>query len=889
MGWIEGIRRQLRLRVTPRDMDEEVADELRFHIETRVEELVRAGASPADARARAHGEFGDVAAAQVELSAIDRQRARDERRAEVMGDVIQDVRFATRTLLRARTFTVTAVLTLALAVGVTTGLVAVVDQTLLRPLPFAAPDELVVLNGVALPERDIRGGSYVEVNDWGALTNSFTAVSIYSSLPYNLSDGSSAVQVMGEVVSASYLGLLGVTPQLGRDLEPADDVYGAPRVVLISHDLWQSRFGGALNVLERTIELDATTATVIGVLPRGFRGLSFEADVWLPLLPYGPPTMADQRGGRWLGALARLRAGVPRAAAEADAQRAAAELTERYPDTNTNRSVDIMTLRDSYLINAEARIDTRSLLLAVAAAVGMLLLIAIVNVTNLQLVRGLSRTDEVAVRYALGAGRGRIVRQLVTESLVLSLTGGALGIALAIIGTRAIVAMLPAAVLPPYAVVAVDARVIAIALAVVVVTGVLSGLVPAFRTSGERSAGELRVSRAGGRRSARLQHSLVIGEVALAVALLAVGALMVRSLRAQLAIDPSFDARNVTIGRVMLIGDAYDTPGRARFVQAVTERLQQIPGVAAAAIGSDAPLRGNFSASFIAPADNPDARLRYYRHRVTPSYFSALGIPILRGRGLEETDRAGTRTVVVVSDAFAQRVFENGDALGRRLVLSSQDTVTVVGIAANVRQRVLTTSLFDPGEDPDVYFAWAQQPVGGLDIIVRGASAPVPAAALHAIMQDIAPEIPLFNVEPLETTLAAQTANARFGSLLLGSFAFLALGLAAVGLYGVMAFLVHARRREIAVRMAIGAAPRGVVAIVLKRAMLLVLAGSVLGILLALGAGRVLTSILYGVRPVDPPSLAAAALTLAACAALATLVPALRAVRTDPQLVLRAD
>ncbi|MGH7465111.1 MAG: ABC transporter permease, partial [Longimicrobiales bacterium] len=469
------------------------------------------------------------------------------------------------------------------------------------------------------------------------------------------------------------------------------------------------------------------------------------------------------------------------------------------------------------------------------------------------------------------------------------LIGGALGIALAIAGTRAVVGLLPPDVLPPYAVVSVDMRVIAIALAVVTLTGVLSGLVPAFRTSADRTAGELRTGRSGGRRSARLQHGLVVGEVALALALLAVAALMVRSLRAQLAIDTGFDPRNVTVGRVMLIGDAYDTEGRTRFVQMVTERLRSVPGVADVAIGTDAPLRGGFSASFIAPADRPDARLRYYRHRVTPSYFHALGIPILQGRAFEETDRAGAGQVVIVSEAFAQRVFEGGDALGRQVMFSPTDTARIVGIAANVRQRVLTTSLFDPGEDPDVYIPWAQQPVGGLDIIVRGENAPIPAATMHAIVQEIAPEIPLFNVEPLESTLAAQTASARFGSLLLGSFALLALGLAAVGLYGVMAFLVHARRREIAVRIAIGAAPQGVVAIVMRRGMLLVLIGSALGIVLALGVGRVFASLLYGVQPVDPASLAAAALALSACAGVATLVPAFRAVRTDPQVVLRAD
>ena len=889
MAWIDGIRRQFRLPVTQRDIDAEIEDEMRFHIDARIEELTARGMPEAEARARATQEFGDVQDARAELTALGRRRARGEHRAEVIGDLVQDVRFAARTLARSRSFTGTAVLTLAIAVGVTTALVAIVDATLLRPLPFTAADELVVVNGVALPERDVRFGSYAEIQDWGTLTRSFTAISIYDELPYNLSDGTSGEQVTGETVSASYLDLLGVKPQLGRGIEPTDDVYGAERVVLISDRLWRDRFGADRSVLGRPIQLDGGPVTVVGVLPPGFHGMSFDADVWLPLLSYAGPDLAQSRGGRWLGAVARLQPGVTLEAAQADIERAAAELAQRFPDSNTDRSADVVALRESYLNGSGSLENTRTLLLAVSGAVLLLLLIAAVNVTNLQLVRGMSRSGEVAVRYALGAGRGRIVRQLVTESVVLSLIGGVLGIVLAMAGTRLILGLLPADVLPPYATVSVDARVIAFALAVVTVTGALSGLVPAFRTSASRMAGELRTARGTSRGEARAQHALVVTEVALALALLASAALMVRSLRAQLDIDPGFDAANVTVGRFMLIGDAYDTPGRMRFVATLLERLAGKPGVAAAAVTSDAPLRGAISASITAPADRPEAELRYYRHRVTPGYFETLGISILRGRGIEARDHADAPPVVVVSEAFARRVFPESDALGSRLLYSSSDTMTIVGIAENVRQRDLTTSLFDPTEDPDMYFSLQQLPAGGLDIVVRGDRAPVDADVLHAAARSIDPTIPVFNVEPMRTTLAAQTANARFGSLLLGAFALIALGLAAVGIYGVMAYLVHARRREIAVRMAMGAAPSGVLALVLRRGMMLVAMGAALGALLALAAGRTIASLLYGIRPIDPASLAAAVATLGICALAATLLPALRAVRTDPQLVLRGD
>lgn len=881
-GWM------VRLPARQRDIAADIDDELRFHIEERVAELVAAGVPEQVARVRAEGEFGDIAAASRELAVIDRRSARSEHRAEVFGDLRQDVRFAVRTLRRSPGFTATAVATLALAIAITTALVAVVDATLLRPLPFAGADRLVMLDGVAGPERDVRGGSYLEIRDWAELTNSFAAVSIQDAAPYNLADEAGSEQVTGEMVSPDYFTVLELRPHVGRVLDESDDIAGGAPVTVISHALWQRRYAGTRDILGQVVRIDGTSATVVGVLPPGFRGLSMETDLWITLPPFMPRAV-HERGGRWLGALARLAPGVTVATAQADLERAAEQLERRYPETNTDRSADVVPLRDSYLSGERALDDTRTLLLTVTAAVAMLLLIACVNVTNLQLARGLSRGGEVTVRYALGAGRPRIVRQLVTEAVVLAAGAGVLGIALAAIATRTIVALLPADVLPPYAHVAVDARVVLVTLLIVATAGVLSGLVPALRSTRAGLSGGLRGAGggAGAGRRARLQRALVAAEVALALALMASAVLMIRSMQAQLAIDPGFDSRNIMVGRVMLLGDEYDAAARLRFAATVTEELAATADVAGVALTTDAPLRGSSSASMLRLPNEPDHDVRYYRHAVTPSYFDVLGIEILRGRGFTAADRDGAVPVAVVSEAFAERLFPAGDAVGQHVLFSPTDTLTIVGIAANVRQRNLTTSLFDPGEDPDVYFALAQLPRGALDIVVRGERGLVDAERMLAAVRAADPAIPLFRIEPLQAALEAQTANARFGSLLLIVLGALALLLAAVGLFGVMAFVVQTRRREIAVRMALGAGPHGVIVMVVWQALLVAGIGAGGGIVLALVAGRLSAGLLYGVAPTDIGSLTAVTGALIATAAFAAFLPARRAVRSSPQLVLR--
>jgi putative ABC transport system permease protein len=461
-----------------------------------------------------------------------------------MGHVWQDLRYAARKLARNPGFTLVAVSTLALGIGASTAIFSVVDVALLRALPFASPDHLVTIFGVAGPDRDIRGGSWPEIRDWGAMSRSFTDVSIYDETTMNLSGLGPAEMLESEIVSPGYFRLLGVSPQLGRGLLPEDDVPGAAPAVVISHALWQERFDGKDDVLGRTIVLDDRQALIVGVMPEGFRGLSFDTQVWTTLLPFVPEA-AEDRGDRWLWAVGRLRPGVTLEGAQDDIENVARQLESEYPATNRERSADLVPLRDYYLGT------TRTLLLVVLGAVGFLMLIACVNVINLQIMRGIGRRGEVALRHALGAGRRRLVGQFTTEAALLAVIGGVLGVAIAWLGTGSLVALVPAGVLPGYVNATIDGRVLLVAAGIVAVTGVLSGVAPALRGTHPGVAQELR-ARSNGTAAptagaSPLQRALVAVEVALAVTLIGSAALMVRSLVEQLEVDPGFRPDNVLV------------------------------------------------------------------------------------------------------------------------------------------------------------------------------------------------------------------------------------------------------------------------------------------------------------------------------------------------------
>ena len=809
----------------------------------------------------------------------------------------QDLRFAFRNLQTRPGLSAVIIATLGLGIGATTATFSLLDATLLRPLPFERSDRLVFLWGVYGPQRSQRGASPPEVADWRAQNHTLTGVSAYDQISLNLRTGSGPDRLNAERVNPEYFRLLGVNASQGRTFTAEEDrVADAFPVVVVSHTAWRTRFGGDPGLVGRSITLNDRPFTVIGIMPEGFAGLSFQADLWIPLAMLtvdSPAGLLTSRNNRWLLAVARLKDGTSIDEAERDLGQVALRLAEQYPETNTDRSVDVLSLQENLLGS------TASLFQTLFKAVLLVLLIACANVMSLQLVRATAREREIALRRALGAGRLQLVRQLLSEGLVLAGLGGAAGVLLAYWLIRLLVPLVPPGLIPLYADVTVNLRVLGFTLAVTVLTGVACGLAPILRRGGHDLSDALRQgartasSGLGRLRRPGLQQALVAGEVALALILLAGAGLMLRSLALRLAVDPGFEAPGVVAARVSLPRPQYQAfPARAYFADRLATRLNAILGVAGAAIASDLPLRGNATATTLLIEGPTPVQTRYFRHSVTPGYFAALGIPLIRGRDFSGLDRQDTQPVAIISEPMAARFWPDRDPVGMRFRAGGETgpEVTVIGVAAAARQRDLTTDLFAPGSEPDVYYPFAQRTETDLEIAVRMRDGSLfSAPLLQREVTALDPGLPLFQVAPLESALTAQNSAPRFGSLVLTGFSAVALVLAAIGIYGVIAFVVGLSRREIAIRLALGANRGQVLRVVMGNGMLLVLAGLVLGVLGALAGGKVIQAQLYGVAPGDPAILIAVSGAVVLVALLASWLPARRAALVEPQAVLKGE
>jgi putative ABC transport system permease protein len=808
----------------------------------------------------------------------------------------RDLAFAFRSLRRRPAFSAAVVLTLALGLGASMAIFSLVDAALLRPFPFADPDRLTFLWGVAGPEREVRGASYLEAKDWEARNRTLTGLSVYDNPSINLRTEDGAERIESEWVSASYFSILGAAPALGRTFLPEEDaVPERDAVVVLAHSLWTERFGADPSVVGRTVTLNDRPYTVVGVMPEGFRGLSYEAEAWIPSMMIGvigEPSMLERRGNRWIGAIGRLKPGVTAEEAQRDLDRVAATLTADYPESNTDRGVQLIGLREYYLG------DLRGLLYLLLGAVTLFLLVACANVTSLQLVRATTRSREIGVRLALGADRGHLVRQLLTESVVLAVLGGAAGLLLAVWLVDVVPSVLPEGLLPSYIDVALDGRVLAAGAALCIACGVAVGLVPALRATRQDPGSALK---AGGRSAAsaigalgrpRLQQGIVVAEVAVAIVLLVSAGLMARSFANRLGIDPGFRAEDVLAVRVTLPREKYDTDARLAFTDELVARVRAIPGVTDAALGSDLPLRGGTSAAMLVVDHRADDRVRFYVHKITPDYFRTLGIPLLQGRGFEPTDRPGTPPVVVITEAMAKRFWPESEAVGRRIRLGSAEGPEheIVGVVRTARFRDLTTDLGAARAEPDVFFPLAQRGDRALEIALRSRVDPASLTKLvRAAVASLDPGVPVYAVQPLADAVRQETATSRFGSATMSAFSILALVLAAIGIYGLLAFLVSLGTRDIAIRMALGAGAARVQRLVVGQGMTLVAIGVALGLAGALAAARTLSSQLFGVSPTDPLTLAAVALTVLLAALVASWIPARRASRVDPQTVLRGE
>ena len=802
--------------------------------------------------------------------------------------LLAEVRRTARSLLLRPGYAGIVTLTLALGIGGSCAIFALLHAAVLRPLPFPEDDRLAVVWGVAGPEKDIRGASPPEVADWRRMTPSLEGLTVYDDATVNLTIGDGVRKLDAELVSPGYLELLGAVPTIGRTLLPEDERPEGVGSAVIADSLWRSELGSDPEVVGRAIELDGRAFVVVGVAPPGFGGLTFETEVWTPLAAFLTPEDLQNRGGRWLAALGRIAPGHSRESVQAELDAAAARLSELYPESNSDRGAMLVPLREDYL--GESR---RAILVLFGGSL-LLLVIACANVANLQIVRAEGRKVELAVREALGAGRGALLRHLGIESALLSAAGGLAGVGLAWGTLRAAAALVPEETFPGYVELRLSPAVVAFAVGAAAVTGVLVALAVGWARarSVANVANVTRGSNEGWRGGRPSLQRLIVGfEVATALVVVAGAGLAVRSLARQLEIEPGFASEGVAAARLDLTAMP-DEPGRRHaFLATLAERVESLPGVTRVSVASDAPLRDLSRASILQREERPDERVRYYWHAVTPSFFATLGIPVVEGRGIGAEDHAEAPPVAVVSEAFARRFWPGGSPVGRRLRMMD-DTVTIVGVAGNVQYRSLTSRLLDETEDPDLYLSLAQLTPSQVELVVRRDLADPLAGLEEPLREAVAGldrSVAVFEVGSLERELEEEVAMARLLARLLTAFGALALLLSAVGLYGVTAFVVRGRRRELAIRGALGALPRDLWGHVVRQTFAVVLAGLAAGLAGALAAGELMSALLFEVRSQDPLVLGGALAVLAGTALAAAWGPAFEASRVPPQSVLRGE
>jgi putative ABC transport system permease protein len=890
MRWLARFRRRVRLMIRRDLAEREMDDEMRFHLDMEADELTRFGATARDAQRLARLQFGGVARYKDE--------AREARFGRWWEELRQDVRYASRTLVRSCGFAAVAMATLALGIGANTAIFSVVESVLLRPLPYARPAQLVAVASVI--HGTPTAVSPPDFMDWRRDARSFSQLAAYFTSTTNLTGNGEAERLTQARVTANFFDLLGVQPVLGRGFRGGEDDPSAPRVGVLSDGLWRRRFGADRSIIGRTIILDDVPTTIIGVAPPHFplpaddHAIAREdqwVDLWLTTRFTASDLAPSSRGARWVAVIGRLARNATIESARAEMTTMAARLAALDP----RHDVGVTTLVQP--LHEELVGGMRTPLLVLLGAAGFVLLIACVNVASLSFGRAAARETELAVRVALGADRQRITRQLLTESLVLSLGGGVAGVLLAVLGTRALVAAAPGA-LPVADAIHLDGTVLGFALALTVASGLLFGVVQAVHGAA-RSSAEAQL-RAGGRGAlgaagGRARQLLVIAEVSLAIVLLAGAALLLRSFERLTSVDPGFRAAGVSTFSFDLSPVRY--PGAAQQAQFGAEllaRLERLPGVSAAGLSFGLPLsNGGYGLTFAiagrpeqSGTDEPRAQVRV----ATPDYFRTMGIPVLRGRGFTTADRAGTVPVIVVSAEAARRYWPNEDPIGQTIATGwrrdgARFGGTIVGVVGDVRQF----SLADP-PTPEIYAAFAQWPLDEVSVVVRStAPAGTVLAAASDVVRALDPQLPLYDSRPLDDLMRESVASRRFYALLLATFAALALTLAAIGIYGVIAYSVQQRRRELGIRVALGASRRRVIRLVMGQGMRLAVVGAALGIAGATLVTRVLRGQLFGIGTTDPATFVAVPLLLLVVAAGACVVPVLRALRVDPATAIRAE
>ena len=875
---MKALTRRLRALLNRAEMEGELDEELRFHIEREIEQNVARGMSPEEARRAALVEFGG--AERI------REECRDVRGVRLIEDLLQDLRYGARGLLRQPAFTLVAVAALALGIGANTVIFSIFNAVLLRTFPFRDPGRLVALESFNPRGGEGQFGGIAPADFWDLRreSQSFEQLALYGGTGLTLrGDDGGAETLPAARVSANFFQTFGVAPRLGRDFVAEDATPAGARAAVLSHRLWQQRFGGDPSVVGRTLRTDEGAVTVVGVMPPDFKVPGYAA-AWLPQSP--DTAEMRVRGARYLSAVGRLAPGETRESAEAELQAVAARLEAAHPKDNKGWTVRVSTWRDYLSRNG------RQALFVLMGAVGFVLLIACANVASLLLARAESRRREMAIRVALGAGRGRLLRQSLVEGLLLALVGGALGLLLAAWGLGATARLLPdfnwrfQALSNARDELGLDAAALAFTLLVSTLTGVIFGLVPALRARHLSVSDALKAEGGGTEapRRARARAALVVAEIALAVVLLVGAGLLLQSFARLRAVDFGYDPRGL-----MTMSLTLPRQGPAQFVRQVLDEVGRVPGVESAAAMSFATL-GGLSFPFNVegrPLPEGDQTVNY--SAVTPEYFRTLRTPLLAGRLFDERDRKEAPPVALVNEALARQYFAGTSPLGQKIVVNymgQRQPREVVGVVGDVRQEEPRL----PAR-PEVFVPFEQQPWFAAWLLVRTrADDPLTARAdVQQAIWTVNKNLPASKAETFAEMHERQLTEPRLYALLLGLFAAVALLLTVIGIYGVVSYTVAQRAREIGIRMALGATRADVFRLVLGRGMILAAAGVLLGLAAASGMTRLMSGLLFGVGAGDPATFGGIAALLFAVALLACYVPARRATKVEPMIALRAE
>ncbi|MBS1791422.1 MAG: ABC transporter permease [Acidobacteria bacterium] len=818
----------------------------------------------------------------------------------------QDLRYGARMLVKQPGFTLIVVLTLALGIGANGVIFSLVNALLLRPLPVEKPEELAAVYTSDYSSGDFGGSSYPDYVSFRDRNQSFSGMVLYTPQPLSLNLGGANERVFGEIVSGNYFSVLGLRPGLGRGFLPEEDQKpGAAAVAVISHKYWQARFGGDPSVIGRNVKLNGQPFTIVGVAPQNYRGLvrGLAVDWWVPAMMMDQLTPGSQnlteRGNRGMLIMGRLKPGVSIAQARADFGNIAAQLYREFPQRwetirKQGRSISLLPESQSRVL-PQAQMPLTIFAALLLSVVGLVLLIACANVANLLLARAATRRKEIAIRLALGAGRGRLIRQLLTESVLLAALGGTIGLLLAVWGADLLMAFKPPVPIPIELNLPLDWRVLGFLAGLSLLTGIVFGLAPALAASRPEVVGALKDEGGGSGSRGRLRGALVVMQVAVSLLLLICAGLFLRSLQNASSIDPGFNADNLLAMSMDLQLQGYDEPRGNQFSEQLLERVRAVPGIVGASLTNSLPLGlggGRSGITIEGYSTQQGEDMEIYNSTVSPGYFEALRIPLQQGRAFNAQDRAEAPGAVIINEAFARRYWPGQTPLGKRIQMgfasdgtNNSPYLTVVGVVKDGKYNSL-------GEDATPYFfrPTTQSYVSTPTLIVRTTANPADALpAVRSEVEALDKNLPLFDVKTMRQHLGIALLPARLAGGALGIFGLLALMLAAAGLYGVMSNAVAGRTREIGIRMALGADAFGVLRLILQQGMKLVLIGLAVGLGAALALTHLLKSLLFGISTTDPLTFAGIALLLTLVALFACWVPARRATKVDPMIALRYE